>query len=129
MITRLGCAAEDASFLMAAGFPTRWGPPDYLENCTAPKIFIQSTNDQYGPRAELEAMYERFAAPKELHWVEAADHFFAGALEELEEKVKAAAEQLDAERLCQRFLTVASRLEASRLRPRPFYNPPAIVSS
>ena len=29
-------------------------------------------------------MYERFAAPKELHWVEAADHFFAGALDEFE---------------------------------------------
>ena len=31
-------------------------------------------------------MYERFAAPKELHWIEAADHFFAGALEELERR-------------------------------------------
>ena len=91
VITRLGCATADASFLLAAGFPTRWGAPDYLETCPAPKIFIQSTNDQYGPRAELEAMYERFAAPKELHWVEAADHFFAGSLESLEEKVKAVA--------------------------------------
>jgi alpha/beta superfamily hydrolase len=93
VITRLGCASEGASFLIAAGFPTRWGPPDYLEKCTAPKIFIQSTQDQYGPRAELEAMYERFAAPKELHWVEAADHFFAGALDELEETVKSSAER------------------------------------
>jgi alpha/beta superfamily hydrolase len=91
VITRLGCEAAGASFLMAAGFPTRWAPPDYLENCAAPKIFIQSTQDQYGPRAELEAMYERFAAPKELHWVEAADHFFAGALEELEERVRESA--------------------------------------
>jgi uncharacterized protein len=94
VVTRLGCAAAGASFLMAAGFPTRWGAPDYLENCIAPKIFIQSTNDQYGPRAELEAMYERFAAPKELHWIDGADHFFAGALEELEERVKASAEKL-----------------------------------
>jgi hypothetical protein len=94
VITRLGCAAEGAAFLMSAGFPTRWGPPDYLENCTAPKIFIQSTHDQYGPRAELEAMYERFAAPKQLHWIEAADHFFAGGLEALEEQVKASAGQL-----------------------------------
>lgn len=93
VITRLGCATEGARFLMAAGFPTRWGSPDYLENCDAPKIFIQSTNDQYGPRAELEAMYERFAAPKELHWIEAADHFFAGGLEALEGQVKASAEQ------------------------------------
>jgi hypothetical protein len=92
--TRLGCAAPGASFLMAAGFPTRWGAPDYLENCPAPKIFIQSTNDQYGPRAELEEMYERFAAPKQLHWIDAADHFFAGSLESLEEQVRQSAQPL-----------------------------------
>jgi uncharacterized protein len=92
VITRLGCAAGGASFLMAAGFPTRWGPPDYLETCAAPKIFIQSTRDQYGPREELEAMYERFAAPKELHWIESADHFFAGGLDALEDRVKTAAD-------------------------------------
>ena len=98
VITRLGCAAEGAAFLMSAGFPTRWGPPDYLENCPEPKIFIQSTHDQYGPRAELESMYERFAAPKQLHWIEAADHFFAGGLDALEEQVKGSAEQLRGER-------------------------------
>ena len=92
VITRLGCESGGASFLMAAGFPTSWGSPDYLESCAAPKIFIQSTHDQFGPRAELEAMYERFAAPKQLHWIESADHFFAGGLGELEERVKASAE-------------------------------------
>jgi alpha/beta superfamily hydrolase len=92
VITRLGCATRDATFLMAAGFPTRWGTPDYLENCPSHKVFIQSTNDQYGPRAELEAMYQRFAAPKELHWIESSDHFFAGALEALEEQVFRAAD-------------------------------------
>ena len=91
MITRLGCEAAGAAFPDGRRFPTRWGPPDYLETCAAPKIFIQSTNDQYGPRAELEAMYEGFAAPKELHWIDAADHFFAGSLEELEEQVKQSA--------------------------------------
>jgi uncharacterized protein len=91
VITRLGCETAGASFLMAAGFPTRWGSPDYLDTCAAPKIFIQSTNDRYGPRAELEAMYQGFAAPKELHWIEATDHFFAGGLEELEERVRASA--------------------------------------
>jgi alpha/beta superfamily hydrolase len=92
VITRLGCEVEGARFLMAAGYPTRWGPPDHLERCAAPKIFIQSTNDQYGPRVELEAMYERFATPKELHFIESTDHFFAGGLEALEEQVKASAE-------------------------------------
>jgi hypothetical protein len=37
-------------------------------------------------------MYESFAAPKEIHWVEAADHFFGGALELFEEQVFRAAE-------------------------------------
>ena len=92
VITRLGCEAPGAAFLMAAGFPTRWGSPDYLETCAAPKIFIQSTHDQFGPRAELESMYQRFAAPKQLHWIESADHFFAGALDALEERVLASAQ-------------------------------------
>jgi alpha/beta superfamily hydrolase len=41
---------------------------------------------------ELEEMYQGFAMPKEIHWIEAADHFFAGALEALEEQVFRAAE-------------------------------------
>jgi len=89
VITRLGSETQGAEFLLAAGFPTQFGPADYLETCAAPKIFLQSTHDQFGPRAELEAQYARCAPPKELHWIEAADHFFAGALEELEERVKA----------------------------------------
>ena len=90
-ITRLGCEVEGARWLMAAGFPTRYGPTDYLETCLARKIFIQSTHDQYGPRAELEAIYAKLPEPKELTWIEATDHFFAGALEELEERVREAA--------------------------------------
>ena len=87
VITRLGCAGERARFLMAAGFPTRMGDAAYLESCREPKIFLQSTHDQFGPRAELEALYERVAEPKRIVWIEAADHFFAGALEALEESI------------------------------------------
>jgi alpha/beta superfamily hydrolase len=83
----LGCELDGARFVLAAGFPTRWGMPEYLETCRASKIFVQSTNDQYGPRGELEAMYVRFAGPKQIHWIESADHFFAGALDELEREV------------------------------------------
>lgn len=92
-ITRLGCSIQGASFLLAAGFPTRHGPSDYLEACATPKIFIQSTNDQYGPRAEMEQHYARFAEPKEMIWVESNDHFFAGGLEALEEKTKLGADE------------------------------------
>jgi len=88
VILRLGCEAAGAKFLMAAGFPTRWGPAPHLEACCARKIFLQSTHDQYGPRAELEPMYAGFAEPKEIHWIESADHFFAGGLDALERQVE-----------------------------------------
>ena len=90
VITRMGCETEGAEWLIAAGFPTRHGSAEYLEQCRVLKIFVQSTQDQYGPRAELEAQFAIFSEPKNLIWIEAADHFFAGGLEELEEQVASA---------------------------------------
>ena len=78
-------------FVMATGFSPRLGAFDYLEHCTIPKIFVQSTQDQYAPRPEFERAYARFAEPKELHWIEAADHFFEGALDRFEAAVRDAA--------------------------------------
>jgi len=94
VIARLGCSVEGAAFLMAAGFPTNLGSWEYLETCRTPKIFIQSTHDEFGPRAELEAAFAKFAAPKQLIWIESRDHFFTGALEALEESVREAAAQV-----------------------------------
>ena len=39
---------------------------------------------------ELEAQFASFAEPKRLVWIEAADHFFAGALDAFEEQVREA---------------------------------------
>ena len=88
VIARLGCENPGARFLLAAGFPTGWGAEPI---CATPRIFIQSTRDRYAPRAEFEAMYEEFGEPKRLRWIEAGDHFFDGALEELEEAVRSEA--------------------------------------
>lgn len=89
VVTRLACVTEGARFVMAVGFPTRLGPVDYLETCTLPKIFLQSTHDEFGPGAELDAIFARLAEPKELTYIESADHFFAGGLDELEDRVAA----------------------------------------
>jgi len=88
VITRLGCDSGGALFLMALGFPTTMGAAEYLEDCSSPRIFIQSTHDQFGPRPAVEELFQRLPEPKRLYWVEAADHFFAGALEPLEEQVR-----------------------------------------
>jgi alpha/beta superfamily hydrolase len=82
--SELGCAIAGAQFLLAAGFSTRLGSTSYLDTCSVRKIFIQSTHDQFAPREEFERVYAGFAEPKRVVWIEAADHFFAGALEQVE---------------------------------------------
>jgi uncharacterized protein len=89
VITRLGCSIEGATSVLACGFPTTQGTAEYLETCPIPKHFIQSTRDQYAPRPDFEKNYARFADPKSLTWIEAQDHFFAGALDEFEKAVSA----------------------------------------
>lgn len=86
-ILNLGCAMQDAQRLIALGFPAKRDPVGVLAQCTVPKVFIQSTHDEYGPPPEMQAFYAQVAEPKRLIWVEAQDHFFAGGLDELEAQV------------------------------------------
>jgi len=102
VITRLGCALEGARFLMAVGHPTERGN-DYLKDCPVPKIFVQSTHDEFGPRPQLETLYAKLVQPKQLIWVEAADHFFAGGLDELEQAVKSSVEAVAAGEMDKRW--------------------------
>lgn len=86
VVTRLGCAEEPAR-LIAVGFPTKGMNTTFLRTCQVEKVFIQSTHDEHGPKAELEQLFATFAEPKRLIWIPARDHFFEGGLEELEKAV------------------------------------------
>jgi hypothetical protein len=58
----------------------------YLRGCAKPKLIIQGSDDQFGARTNVEALFETLPTPKALVFVEGADHFFTGQLE----KVRAA---------------------------------------
>jgi alpha/beta superfamily hydrolase len=73
--------------VIAAGFPTRYPGQEYLQESGFRRIFIQSTRDEHGPRAELEQIFATVPEPKRLVWIEAEDHFFAGALDAFEAAV------------------------------------------
>ena len=92
MITRAGLLDRRArAFLLAAGFPTRLGSADYLENVRdRPRSSSRAPTTSTVRAPELEAVYERFAEPKKLIWIESADHFFAGGLDALEHAVETA---------------------------------------
>ncbi|MBV9762963.1 MAG: alpha/beta hydrolase [Acidobacteriaceae bacterium] len=81
---RLASQERTIGRLIAAGFPTRLAEREFIRSVSIPKYFVQSTNDQFGPRADFEAFYETVREPKRLDWLAAADHFFAGALDEFE---------------------------------------------
>ena len=86
---RMGCAPRGLAprRVIAVGFPTVYKDRSFLDNCTVPRIFIQSTRDQFGPVEDLRPLVEALPEPKQMIWIEAEDHFFAGALEQLEESV------------------------------------------
>jgi alpha/beta superfamily hydrolase len=86
VILQLGCQLQDPVRLVAVGFPVK-SETAYLSSCTVPKFFVTSTGDQYAPRDQMEAIYASIAEPKNVIWIEAADHFFAGALDRLEEAI------------------------------------------
>jgi alpha/beta superfamily hydrolase len=87
IVLTLGCELGTPARIVAVGVPASHKETVGLGDCEVPRIFIQSTNDQFGPRPAMEAYFERLRGLKELIWVEAADHFFLGALDGFEETV------------------------------------------
>jgi uncharacterized protein len=81
-------SCSDARRVILVGFPTIYRQFEILERCPVTRIFIQSTIDEFGPAAELQTWYDRVWGPKELHWIAAKDHFFGGALDDLERVVQ-----------------------------------------
>lgn len=61
---------------------------EFLAECRMPKLFISGTRDQYGPRDAVAAAVRNAADPKEMVWVEGAEHFFAGKLDQVQAAIK-----------------------------------------
>jgi alpha/beta superfamily hydrolase len=87
IVLQLGCAQPGARRVIAVGYPAVYKNHGYLNGCTVPRIFLQSTRDEFGPVKELKALVETLPEPKQIILLEAEDHFFAGALDKLEEAI------------------------------------------
>jgi alpha/beta superfamily hydrolase len=88
IVLRIGCSEPGARRVIAAGFPTIYPKDSFLDTCQVPRIFVQSTHDRYAPVPEIEKLVRALPEPKTLVFIEAQDHFFAGALPELEEQIR-----------------------------------------
>lgn len=79
---------EGARRVIVAGFPTIYRQYSLLDQCPLLRVFVHSTNDEFGPRDQLQRMYDRLWGPKRLHWIDARDHFFAGGLDAFEQVIR-----------------------------------------
>ena len=92
---RLGCGQQTSipqssgppTKIIAVGFPSAYRDKANLEGCVIPRVFIHSTNDEFGSVPDLEAIVNSLPQPRRLILIDAKDHFFAGSLERLEEEV------------------------------------------
>ena len=64
IILRLGCEMEGVSRLIAVGFPAADAASRTLGDCDVPRIFIQSSHDQFGPREPMESYFAGLKGPK-----------------------------------------------------------------
>lgn len=56
----------------------------FLNTCRKPKLFLQGTEDEFSPMADVERIYSDIAEPKRLVWIVGANHFFEGKFLALE---------------------------------------------
>ena len=86
----LAVGATDArvSTLVGLGVPVNTASFDFLRGVRKPKLILQGTRDEFGSVAQVSEFYASLAEPKQIHWVEGADHFFAGKLDEVQEALQ-----------------------------------------
>ena len=85
---RVCCGEPAVDMVIAVGTPVNQGDFGYLTHCSCPKHFIHSLRDEFGSQSSLERVLAVAAAPSSVTWVDAKDHFFSNALDELESSVR-----------------------------------------
>jgi alpha/beta superfamily hydrolase len=85
---RVGASDPRVLALVGLGVPVTSTNMDFLRGVLKPKLIIQGTRDQFGSRAQVESFYGLLAEPKQIYWVQNADHFFTGKLEEVQRAIR-----------------------------------------
>jgi uncharacterized protein len=92
---RAGAADDRVKALIGLGVPAGSYDFSFLAPVTKPKLIVQGSEDVYGPRRRVEDLFASLAEPKQIRWVEGADHFFTGRLQEAQEAVETFVSRLD----------------------------------
>ncbi len=80
---RVGCEDARVGAIVGVGIPVNDSDFSYLQTCTKRKLFLQGSEDQFGSPARVGTLFARLPGPKKLVFVNGADHFFTGKLDEM----------------------------------------------
>jgi alpha/beta superfamily hydrolase len=81
---RVGCSDERVRELVGLGIPVNSSEFTYLESCHKPKLIVHGTRDEHGAWETVEEIVARTAGDTRLVFVQDADHFFGGHLNEVD---------------------------------------------
>jgi alpha/beta superfamily hydrolase len=88
---RVCCGDARVNGAVALGLPVHAEGRDYrydfLTHCAKPKLFVSGTLDQFGPKAQVEAAVA-LSSEAEMIWIDGADHFFAGKLDQVQRAIR-----------------------------------------
>jgi uncharacterized protein len=85
----VGAADPHVVVLVAMGVPLDSSGTDFLHGIDKPKLIVQGTLDQFSSRKEVEIFSASLSEPKQIHFVEGADHFFTNQLDEFQSIITA----------------------------------------
>ena len=86
----LSVGATDARVgaLVGLGIPVAAENMGFLREVHKPKLIVQGTEDIYGPKPQVEALFAEMPEPKRLQWIQGVDHFFKGKLPQAQDAVR-----------------------------------------
>ncbi len=84
----VGSGDASACALVGIGIPTGSAALGFLHSAPKPKLIVQGTRDPFGPQKEVEELFASLTEPKQLRWIEGADHFFTGRLDEVQSALR-----------------------------------------
>lgn len=79
-----GCGDARVQELLGLGIPVNSSNFAYLASCAKPKLIVQGTNDEHGAWEKVEEIVARMPGETRLVFVQDANHFFVGRLDQLD---------------------------------------------
>ena len=84
---QVGCADPRVHELIGLGIPVNNSDFTYLASCAKPKLIVQGTNDEHGAWEKVEPVVALAAGDTRLSFIQGADHFFSGYLDQLDQSI------------------------------------------